>query len=73
LAKDIKKSASKVSFEIDKIATYIGLLVAFVTVMVYIADIKERTAKLECKCHKVKKLRKQLKELLQVKEGNENK
>ena len=39
----------KSKFDLEKIGVYVTLLIGFLTVIIYIADMKERIAKLESK------------------------
>ena len=55
MEENTKNCNFKESIDVEKIAVYGGLLITFVTAMVYIADIKERVAILETKIEKMDK------------------
>lgn len=55
MEENIKSCRFTQGIDLEKIAVYCGLLVTFVTAMIYIADIKERIATLETKVEELEK------------------
>lgn len=47
MEENTKNCKFKSGIDYEKIAIYIGLLVTFTTALIYVADIKERIARLE--------------------------
>lgn len=55
MADDTKSCKFIQGIDLEKMGVYLGLLVTFVTAMIYIADIKERIATLETKVEELEK------------------
>lgn len=53
MAETTKTCEFKPGIDIEKIAVYAGLLVTFVTAMIYLADIKERLREAEVRIEKI--------------------
>lgn len=47
---------NKRTFDLEKIGIYVSLTIAFVTLIFYISDMKERIAKLEVKVENLEKI-----------------